>query len=250
MKKLLLITACLFLFLNVRAQKLEITLQGNSTLSHFRGSSAVSDATIQESYIMPDSNKTNNPYGKKYAVGFNLGVQAQVITKSGFIAGLGAGYELLRSSVTINSVLPALVFIDFLPNTNYVAYGYPANGSVNLNSSYLNLSPYIGYRVQLKTVSFDIIPGAECALGLWQTEKGSAASVSNGQKYTTSYPRKMPPVDTRLKLGLTTNYQNLCINFAYARGLSNYNRNNVYPTSGKIDIKTELFRLGIGYRLQ
>lgn len=247
MKKLLLVGFIACIFFNARAQKLEVTLHANSTLSHFTGSSAVKESAIQEGYAGPDSNHTVNPYGKKYAVGFDIGGQAQLVTKYGFIAGVGAGYELLRSRTSITTVYPAVYYTTIFPFTNYaVYYGDNATGAVTLNSSFVNLSPYIGYRVKLKTISFDLLPGAEFAITTSVKERGVAYVANRTYNYPTSYSRRKIPVDTRLKFGLIANYQNITINFAYAHGLSNYNHDITNPTP---NIKSELFRLGIGCRI-
>lgn len=249
MKKLLIFVATASFVLSARAQKLEISLQGNSTFAHFRGTSAVSESYIQESYAGPDSNKTGNPYGKKYATGFNIGAQAQIITRSGFIAGFSTGYELFRSRVNITSVVPAQYFAGWFTATNYTIISYPATGTVSLNSSYINLSPYVGYRFKIQSLNIDLLPGAEFAINTSVKEKGQANATYNDKEFATTYPRKKLPVDTRLKFGINAGYKKFSVNVDYSRGLRNYNRDVISPNQEPTVIKTELFRLGLGYRI-
>jgi hypothetical protein len=251
MKYYLLCLSLVFVSIAAKAQKLELSLNAGSALSYYTGVSATDNSTIFQSYQSADQNYTGNPYGKKYAWGYGGYIQAQMVNKNGFIAGVSAGYETLKSKVNINSVAPALytvVLAGYLPYVDYYGpFTYSAEGAVTLQTSFINLSPYIGYRYSLKKVSFDVMPGADIAFMTQNKESGSA--VGYGTTYTTNYKRdNMIARDIRLKIGLNINYQRFTINSSYARGLTNYDK-NISPAAGTFSVYSELFRFGVGYRI-
>ena len=105
MKILLLILLSFFVLTHLSAQNIELSIQANSGLFHYSGSSATSTSTIYEN-PGPQQNYTNDPYGSKNGYSYGGDIQAQHVSKNGFIWGVQAGYEVLRSRVAINSYYP------------------------------------------------------------------------------------------------------------------------------------------------
>jgi hypothetical protein len=102
---LLVVVLSLFAAQQLLAQKIEISVQANSGLFHYSGNATVATSYITEG-MSPGQNYTNNPYGNKNGVSYGAGIQAKYVTKGGFIAGLDAGYDILRSKVNISNVYP------------------------------------------------------------------------------------------------------------------------------------------------
>ncbi len=97
MKLALLTLSILFLSTRLFAQKIEISLQANSGLFHYAGNATASTSFINSADGSPPQGTINNPYGNKNGFGYGGDVQAQYVSKGGFIAGLQGGYDVLRS---------------------------------------------------------------------------------------------------------------------------------------------------------
>ena len=96
---------CIFAAPALFAQKIELSVQASSALFPFSGKSAVKESSIIAGSTQ-SQNYTANPYGKNVGFGYGGNLQAQFVSKGGFIAGLQAGYEVLRSKVNITGVAP------------------------------------------------------------------------------------------------------------------------------------------------
>lgn len=243
MKKALLIFSIITTGFTAHAQKLELSVQANSGLFHYTGLSAESHSFFIQGSSQ-DLNYTNNPYGKNYAYSYGAGLKANWVANSGFIFGIQAGYEILRSKTTLTAFGP---YSD--PNSLHLDLytgPYASSGSTILTSNFINISPYAGYRFKLKKVSLDLLPGMDIGVGLSSKEKGNVYIQANDQNFTSNRQRQKPPVDIRARFGTSINYQRFSINLSYARGLSNYTANMIGADS---KVYSELFRLGIGYRL-
>src|SRR3978361_438070 len=82
------------------AQKMEVSLQANSGLFNYSGASSTGSSTIIQTFDNKN-NYTSKPYGSKKAFSYGGDIQAQYVTKGGFISGLQVGYDILRSKVDI-----------------------------------------------------------------------------------------------------------------------------------------------------
>jgi len=245
---LLMLCACNYLF----AQKIETSVQVYSGLFHYAGNGTASTSAMIEG----SQNYTDNPYGNKNGFSYGIGIQAQQVSRGGFIIGLQAGYEILRSKVTITSYGND-------PN-GYNNAGYnglnpglgalfssPATGSSFLQDQSINLSPYIGYRLKLKNMSIDLLPGIDIGLNLSSYDKGEVTLVDNTSTqaqptYKTDYKRPRAPTDVRIKFGGALNYKKVAFTASYAHGIINYDKN---MTGGNYDVHSELIRFGIAYKL-
>lgn len=90
MRKFTLTALCVAVATQLFAQKIELSVQAGSALFHYAGKSATKQSTIIQG--SPESlNYTNNPYGNNNGFSYGGGLQAQLISKGGFIAGLQGG---------------------------------------------------------------------------------------------------------------------------------------------------------------
>ncbi|WP_374951431.1 hypothetical protein [Mucilaginibacter sp.] len=252
MKRILAVLFVVAITGSVSAQKIELTLQANSGLYHYNGGLSAS-----ESLILGDGNVsqayTNNPYGNKNGVSYGGVLQAQMVSRHGFILGLGAGYEVLRSKINVNTYYP-----NNSPNYNSIAF--PASGRTYLQSNFINLNPYIGYRLQFGKVALDVLPGIDIAFKTSEREHGKA----NYQEGTVTTNRDRINVkhDTRLRIGLAATYGRIGFNASYAHGLVNQAgkmyadpaAQYAYVGNGSASVndntaKGELIRFGISYRI-
>ena len=248
MKKLVLTLFSVLLTCLLYAQKIEVSVNANSGLFSYSGIS-----TTNASYIIQaadsKNNYTNNPYGNKNGVSYGFDVQTQLITKSGFIFGLQTGYDVLRSKENLTGVYPLPVPVFFLPLANYYFAGpsiIPGNGDMYLQDQFINLNPYIGYRLNLKKIKLDILPGADIGININSHDKGKI-TLNDGSVYRTDYKRNNPPTDVRLKLGIAAAYNRFGITANYAYGLTNYEKDMI--GDAPYNAKSRLVRLGISYRI-
>lgn len=248
MKKLTLTLSLLFILTGVSAQKLEISVLAGAGLFHYSGKS-----TTATSFILQGPNDqnsyTNNPYGSKNGFSYGGSLQAQLVSRGGFILGAQAGYDVLRSKVDINGVYPYL--IQFTPQApSYYAQNQPlpAKGSSYLKNQLINISPYIGYRVKSKRISVDLMPGLDIGFSKKAYDKGSATATTDpATTYKTNREITNVPTDVRLKFGAALNYSRYALIASYAHGLTNYESKMIGDAS--YEAHSELFKLGIGYRI-
>jgi hypothetical protein len=248
MKKYFILIIVILVFNHVRAQNIEISVQANSGLFHYAGNGAASASFINQGQS-PNQDYTNNPYGNKNAFSYGAGMQAQHVGKSGFIIGLQGTYEVLRSKVDITGYYPFYI-INFY-SLNSATYPLPAKGEAFLQNQAINLSPYLGYRVHLKNISLDLLPGMDIAFNVSSYDKGKATEANTSpnqspQTYQTNFKRPDAPTDIRLRFGLAANYKRVAITAGYAHGLTNYDKN---MTGGNYSVHSELIRFGIAYKL-
>ena len=270
MKKCLLTLFCILPAIGLYAQKIEVTVQANSGLFKYSGQSATNSSYLNQT---PDgkTNYTNNPYGNENALSYGFSVQTQLVLKSGFLFGLQAGYDVLRSKVNLTGIyIYNYQYYYFLPFTSAVAYYTPpptgnGTGATYLQDQFINLSPYIGYRLHIKNVSLDVLPGMDIGLNISSYDKGkltitdefnyagppplfTSVMVNKGAVYQTDYKLPDAPKDIRLKLGLAATYKRFGITASYARGLTNYEK-NMDSDGNNYNAESRLFRFGINYRI-
>lgn len=236
---------CLFFLITVSAQKNELSLQAYSGLYTYGGSSATGVSSIYQGNFQ-GQDYTYNPYGNKTCFSYGASLQLQHVTKSGFIEGIQAGYEVLRSQVNLNEYEP-LVYYLYTGINGPQAYQIPVSGASNLRDQNINFSPYIGYRFKLKNTIIDIMPGVDIGINIRSYDIGKAVD-NSGKAYTSNFKMQDAPTDIRLKLGLATAiYKKIGINLAYAYGLTNLDKNNTGYL--KYNVHSELLRFGVSYRL-
>jgi hypothetical protein len=241
MKKLLLSLVCLFACPAVFAQKLEVTVGAYSGLFRYSGKSSGSVSFINAS---SDNNAiqsyTNNPYGNKVGFGYGISAQAQIVSRGGFLVGLQAAYEQLKSKIDINRVS------SFVPVSSGPATNFDANGNTALKNNIININPYIGYRIPLAKIKLDILAGTDIGFISSTHEKG-IAHANDGKTYTTDLDRTTIKEDFRLRVGLAVGLNRFTFNASYANGISNYMGD--YIGGGKPNAHSKVIRVGLGYRL-
>ena len=245
MKKALLIALFVFAFIQLKAQSFEFSVQAGTGLSHFTGSSSASTSYMIGAPGGTD-NYTNNPYGNRTAIAYSAGLQGQYVFKSRFIVGFQANYQLLQSKVKIDSVSRTDLYQTLAPGPNYAYDGMePATGQTTLKASYINLSPYIGYRVLAGKFKLDILPGMDIGFGLGSHENGKATTAFSSNNVTLDADKDLgaPKTDVGLSLGLAAYFNRFGVTAGYAYGLSNY------LSGGNTSLHTGLCRLSISYKI-
>jgi hypothetical protein len=235
-----------FSIIRLKAQSFEFSLQAGSGVSHFSGSSSASNSTIAGA-VGGSDNYTIDPYGSRIAFAYNAGLQGQYVFQSRFIVGLQADYQLLQSKVKIDSTYRTDIIL-FAPGPYDTGDGYvagSATGKTILRATYIDLSPYIGYRVLEGTIKFDVLPGMDIGFGLGSHESGKAAINYSSGNVVIDADKNLgiPKTDLGIKLGLAAYYKRYGLIAGYSYGLSNY-----LPGT-ETSLHTELFRLGISYRI-
>jgi len=239
MKRIGLIIISLQILISVFGQKTEFGCSFNSGLFSYAGKSAVGT-----SFINVDDNATtgytNNPYGSKNGLCYGVSLNLKRITKIHFIYGMDIGYENLRSMVSINEVFGLY---------DLHTYQYAATGQTYLNTNFLNFNPFIGYRLNIKTVSFDLTGGIDYGYILSSNENGNAIS-TYGVKYTTSTSmnRKNISSDIRQRIQISAKYKKYGLYIGYSYGLSDYL--NHMESDSYEECYSRLIRFGITYQIK
>jgi len=246
MKAILLTLFIFILSTQLFAQRIEISLQANSGLFHYSGNDAASTTFINEGGI---SDYANNPYGNKNGFSYGGDVQAQYVSKSGFITGIQAGYEVLRSNVDIDEYNPSIITV-FTDATG--AFQIPVKGQAFLQDQDININPYIGYRLDLKKIKIDIMPGMDIGINVNSYDKGSATA-TDGTVYKVDNKMSDAPIDLRLRFGIAAWFKRFGLTAGYAYGLTNFASNlDVNAGGGSTpapNAHSELIRFGISYRI-
>lgn len=217
-------------------QRTELSLHVNSGVSAFV-SNAPNDQTalVQYDWAYRTDYFADNPYGGKFALSYGLGAQAARVTRGGILFGLQAGYEVLRSRISIRDY--------FAPRAGWVR---PAAGTVSLEHHFVNAHPFAGYRVLDKAFTLDVTAGPEAALYLSGRETGKA-TLDGGQAVTIDRRRRDIRVDGRARVGITASYRRVGLSAAYSRGLVNYTGN---LDGADRETFSRFIRLGASYRFK
>ena len=242
MKKAFTFLFFIFLAPALFAQKVEVSAFANGGLFHFTGISATPQTFINGAGSA--SAYTNNPYGSKNGFSYGAGLQTKFIFAPGIIAGLQTGYDVLRSRVNINEAYP---YINFLANANYApASPISVNGHTTLQNTFINIEPFIGYRLLNGRYKLDILPGLDIGLGLKSHEHGKATG-QDGTVYTTDVSRGKPRTDARLRLGFEAGYRQWGLMVSYASGKTDCQGNVIGNANS--EAFSSLLRFGLSYRL-
>lgn len=236
MKKLiLLIVTSLTINLSF-GQKTESILALNSGLFSFQGYSAAKSSQLNLA-SNGTTGYTNNPFGAKNGLSYGVSYQIQHISKGNFIAGIGVGYENLRSKTTITGVNG---------HDNTGTFQDVASGQTYLSNNQLNAFPYVGYRVGLRQISVDLTGGLDVGYLLSSTENGKATGVT-GKTYNTSLDRTGIKTDVRPRVQVAIFYRKVGAYTSYAYGLSNYKSGWV---GGRNECNSTVIRFGVLYKIK
>jgi hypothetical protein len=236
MKQLLFILTFLLLLINLSAQKTELRGALNSGLFSFSGHSSGRKTSINWN-DQTNSGYTNNPYGSENALCYGFSINLKRVTKKHFLLGFDLGYESLRSKISIDK-------IDGYDGIS--VYQFAAAGKTFLNSSFLNLNPFFGYRIDSKNISFDLTGGFEVGYCLNASEKGTATD-SKGNRYSTSRDSKSLRTDIRPGIHVAAYYHKFGLYTGYSFGLVNYMM--YVKGDGVWESYSRLVRFGVTYRI-
>jgi hypothetical protein len=213
-----------------RAQQLEVRASLNSGFYSYRGNGAESVSRID------DVAYTNNPYGSKGGLSYGLSLNIRQVMKSNFIFGADLGYEMLRSKVKLE-------YFDVIGD---IASDF--EGRTYLNTSFINLFPYVGGRFTVSQQPFDIVGGLDVGKVLSSKENGDAKSIDNSQFHIqTSVDRKRLKTDFRPRIQLSTDFERTGVYVGYSHGIRNYKAGLQGIT---VDAYSRMLRVGLTYRIK
>ena len=236
MKKGILAFTSILVLSQVNGQKTAYKISFNSGLFCFTGESSVKTSAILYSEIS-NSSYTNNPYGAKNGLCYGIAGNLRRVSKKNFLVGFELGYEKLRSKVQINQVSGY---------TGTSIYQYGATGKTFLNFDFINMNPFAGYRIALRSLSFDITAGLDIGYCLAAHEKGSAKA-ANGTTFKTSSDRKTIKSDVRARLQLSADHKRIGTYIGYSLGHSNYKSGYIGGTN---EAYAKILRFGLTYLLK
>gem|GEM_PF-138592 len=213
--------------LQTHAQSHEFGVGINTGYSFFGGSGSES-----HSFVINDT-YTNSPLGKELKLSYGLSVDYKYIFRNNIILGAEIAYEDLRTKVNING---------------YHEYGenHKSSGKTILHNYFLNGSPFVGYRFNLETFSFDILAGLDVAYSIDREEKVNYKKEDGRKKkFTKSRKDDYVDIDLRPRLQLNFNYKNYTLFTGASFGVMNYYKDWV----GSDDVAyLNTIRLGFLYR--
>jgi hypothetical protein len=213
------------------AQQTEIQLQLNAALLAYRGASST-----DETYMIHRPGKLSTlgeTKSKLSTMSYGFSGNIKNITHSRIIYGLDGGLELLRSRINITSL--TLSFNNSID----------ATGKGITNNFYLNLFPYVGYRLQIKKCALDFTSGLDLAMLIWSHVEGRA-TISNGTVYSGSTTNITKPFDLRTRAQLAAQYRKYGMYAGYSLGLINFHAKR----SGNSACYASLIRFGLTYRIE
>jgi hypothetical protein len=235
MKKIVCTLVTALLFTAAYAQKTVLQVQLSSGLFAFSGKS-----TQQASAIIyneqPNKARTSNPYGSKYGLCYGIAGSIKRVTKHHILFGTDVGFEVLRSKTDINTVYAS---------TNSINSRLDANGHTFLNHRFINLHPFVGYRIIIRTLPVDLSAGLDLGYIINAKEKGKATT-SDGTIYKTSRERETIRYDIRPRFQIATQYRKLGVYGGYSINGLNYQSRSM---GGFNDCYARLIRFGLTYQL-
>lgn len=240
---------------HVSAQELEFLVSGNTGLFSFTGNNTSRTTQLNYSEDFYDlfgiGVYTSNSYGSRGGLAGGLSASFQRISKRNSILGIQAGYETYQSRVDINAVNT----YGTLASKPVTETHEDATGKTNPGYYTINLSPYIGQRIESKLVMYDLNALVEFVHILGTYEKAKAIDAS-GDLHSFSYSSSTVPSnfknsnpvfqDLRFGLRLTTYYKRIGITLGYSLGVVNYSYDFGY---GENIATSRIARFGVTYKL-
>lgn len=235
MHKLLLTITALSWLSHASAQKAEYRISLNSGFFSYSGENTESTTTLIQN-VQRKEGYADDPYGTKSALSYGLSAKMTVIDKEGVIVGADLGFEMLKSKI----------YIDSISRYTGPVRSEAASGKIFLNSQFLNLSPFVGYRAGVKNMYIEFTCGFDIACCLQKNERGKITG-SDGTKYTAVGGDNFGGIDFRPRLQVSAGYKKMGIYAGYSRGLMNYKHS--YPENPN-KAYSRMFRFGLSYRLK
>jgi|GEM_PF-1215995 len=173
-------------------------------------------------------------------LGFGVSTTLKRITKNHLIFGFEAGLDILRNKVQQN---PHLFYTaDELTKITLV----PNEFVFNLNSNFLNFSPFIGKRFSKKSLSIDFTTGMDMGYFLNSTVGVYKSPVDDYIKTSVKSKNYFVEFDFRPRVSVAVNYKKYSINVSFAQGISDYLDD--YPNANKKSY-SRVLRFGLSYQI-
>ena len=218
-------------------QKMEYSAQLNSGLSRFGGESAASTTLMVINDTWGSPPRVVNPYGSRYSVAYGAGLQAQFVSASGFLLGTQAGYEQLRTRAKIDKAFGYRAQSSSMTHT--------ADGKASIIADYINLQPYVGWRIKQGSIDLDLTLGSDISFSQ-QLKERSEATLEDGTEFKVREDRSESITDFRPRLGIAGYHGHFGVSMSYSHGIKNYRAN---LDGANMELYTRVFRLGLLYRL-
>lgn len=222
-KKHLLFIALLVISLNSFSQNHELSIGLNTGYSFFSGESS-SRTTFLNAAGTSDV-YTNSPMGKKFTPSFGVSANYKFVFMRYFMVGAEIGYEDLRTKISLVG-----------DNT----------GRTILNNHFLNGHPFIGLRLPLKNISFDVTFGLDFAKSLKCKEYGKYKDGSGHEAKFTNTRDSYIDSDVRPRIDLSVNYKKLVFFTGASFGSKNYYEDWM---GGNPEAYLNTIRIGARYRI-
>lgn len=223
------------LFITVQgasAQKTELAINAYTGLFSFRGNGATSTSWMTLYTPNTPGNFTINPYGNICSFSYGFELQAQRITSSKNIYGVGAGFELLNSKVNI----------DTINGGDLIYFQEAAAGKTILRNSFMTIHPFIGHRYRYHNSSFDLTAGLDVAFCLKSRELGQVTT-NNKDYINVRNDKSKPSIDFRPRIQLKAQIKKFGFLAGYSLGLTNYQKQNDQP------VYSSVWRAGLSYTI-
>ncbi|MFI5139768.1 MAG: hypothetical protein ACHQIM_18240 [Sphingobacteriales bacterium] len=244
MRKSFLIVLSLFVFTHSYAQKIEVSLGANSGLFHYSGNGTTSSSFINGGQTPLTGGYPNYTWGNQNGFSYGANIQAQHVAKWGFIAGLQAGYDVLRSEAVITGVYhEANAYTN-----NAILINTPVKGTSVVQDQFINANPYLGYRLPLKKIKIDLLLGIDLGFGVNSFEK-SRSVAADGTVYQTNVNYGKGAFEPRNRFGLAVSYKRFGITASYAHGIINHSSGLMNDSPIIFYAYSELVRFGLIYRI-
>ena len=234
MKKSLLFLFSFCILTNAFAQKIEFRVALNSGLSSYTGNDATDYSPFN---ITPTGQMSNvqNPYGTLKVLCFGVAASVQYVTNKNFILGANVGFDQLRSKV----------LVEHKQSFECAA----AHGYEFLSAQFINVNPFLGYRMSANCITFDLKAGVDLGYFLNSNETTYLLDSNNSETvYSKSELNEKPlTIDVRPRIDFAVNYKKIGAFVSYAKGVSNYKHIKGYSEVEQTN--ANIFRFGISYQI-
>lgn len=159
------------------------------------------------------------------------------MTSKGFLLGTQLGYEQLRTTAKIDKAYGVW--------SHSSSMIHPADGKAVIIANYINLHPYIGWRITQRQVDLDLTLGSDIGFSQQMKER-SEATMEDGTEIKIREDRSESITDFRPRLGIAGYRGHFGVSMSYAHGIKNYRAN---MDGADMKLYTRVFRLGLLYRL-
>lgn len=193
-------------------------------------------------YTLANSKKdayVNQPWGPNSGFSYGFGMEFKKVAKRKIIWGVDLGFESLQSKKNI-------YWINEVSVQNYV----PAIGHSTMRNSYINIFPFLGYRIVCNKINIDLQGGGDMAFSpILPHEKAEAKAIATGDVIQCNISSRdhpgSAPVDFRWRVQCAIGYKKWKLFSGYSIGLLNQE-----GQTAKEHSYARYFRFGISSRIK